>query len=108
MLAFVRCFIGIIHSVDTLSLTPFNIILLFFLTTILSSVNSILQPSSANTGNDSSGVSISLKWKAVFALSDTSGISNFVVATDVIEWLFAQMTFISLWLFSLSSSFGRK
>ena len=69
---------------EVLSLIPFNIILLFFLTTILSSVSSILHPSSANTGNDSSGVSISLKWYAVLAFSDTSGISNFV---DASWWL---------------------
>ena len=35
--AFLWCLIGIIHSVDAMSLWPFNIILSFFTTTILSS-----------------------------------------------------------------------
>jgi hypothetical protein len=53
---FLWCLIGIIHRVDILSLMPFNIILSFLVTTILSFVKLILQPSSANSGIDSSGV----------------------------------------------------
>jgi hypothetical protein len=46
---------------DDWSLLPSNIILLFFNTTILSFAKLILQPSSANSGIDSSGCFISLK-----------------------------------------------
>ena len=93
---------------DISSLIPFDTILSFFVTTTLSFVNAILHPSSANAGMESSGVSISLKWKAVFALSDTSGISNFVVATEFMVCLLAQITLISSWVFFLSSSLGKK
>ena len=87
---------------------PFNIILLFFFTTILSSDNSILHQSSASTGSDSSCVSISLKWKAVFASSDTSGISSFDVVTESIVCLLAHMTLILSCMVCLALSFGRK
>ena len=88
---------------------PFNIILSFFVTTILSSVKLILHPSSASNGIESSSCSIiSLKWYAVFAFIDSLGMSNAVVATDSIEWLLAQITLISLWLFFLLTLFGKK
>jgi hypothetical protein len=48
---------------------------------------------------DSRGCSISLKWNAVFALIDSSGMSNCVVATDYMVQLFAHTTSIIFWLF---------
>jgi hypothetical protein len=63
---------------------PFSIIISFFVTTILSFVRLIFHPSSANNGIESSGCFISLKWNAVFAFIDSSGMSNCVVATDSI------------------------
>ena len=57
---------------------------------------------------ESRGVSISLKWKAVFAFSDTSGISNVVVLTEFMVWLFAQITCICSWIFYSLSLFGKK
>jgi hypothetical protein len=81
---FLWCLIGIIHRAETLSRIPFNITLSFFVTTMLSFVELILHPLSANNGMDSSGCSISLEWNADFALIDSSGMSNCVVATDSI------------------------
>jgi hypothetical protein len=75
---------------------------------MLSFVRSILHPSSANNGIDSRGCSISLKWNAVFAFIESSGISNAVVATDSMDWLFAQTTSMMLWLFFSLLFFGKK
>jgi hypothetical protein len=58
---FLWCLIGIIHRVDTLSLIPFDNILSFFVTTILSFVRLILHLSSASNGMDSSGCFISFE-----------------------------------------------
>jgi hypothetical protein len=57
---------------------------------------------------DSSGCSISLKWNAVFAFIDSSGISRVVVVTDSMDWLFAHPTSIMLWLFFSLFLFGKK
>ena len=52
-------------------------------------------------------VPISLKWYAVFSFPFSSGISNAVITTESIAWLFAQITLIKLWLFHLLSLFGK-
>ena len=68
---------------------------------MLSFVKLIEHPSSASTGMDNSGVSISLKGYVVCAVVVSSGISNFVIASVSMKWLLAQIT-------CLLSLFGKK
>ena len=46
--------------------------------------------------------------EGILGFSDTSGISNFVVATEFMVWLLAQITFILSWMFFLLTLFGKK